>query len=250
MKILLIDIETVPNLAYVWRTFKEYIGPKQLVDSSYVISFAAKWYGERDIIFDSVQQSSRRALIKHAHLLLNEADVVVHYYGSRFDIPSLNREFIKHGLTPPSPYKQVDLKEVVAKQFLFPSNKLEYVVKILGIGEKHDVGDPWKHWIACLHGDKKAWKVMKEYNIEDTLLLEGLYNKLIPWIKNHPNHGSYNKDTKEVCPNCGGTHYHRRGSQVAKLLRYPRFQCQDCGKWFRSNMAIPNRKKINRHVEI
>ena len=250
MRILLLDIETAPNLAYVWRTWMENITPKQIVQATSMISFAAKWYDEDEVIFDSIQDSSEKTMVKHIYKLLNEADMVVHYYGEKFDVPSLNREFVRFNLTPPSPYKQVDLKRVVKNNFHLPSYKLEYVAPFFGCGEKKDVGDKWKHWIACSHGEKAAWKIMKEYNIQDTLLLQRLYDKLIPWIKNHPNHGSYNYDEKLVCPNCGGKHYHRRGSTVAKLLRYPRYQCQDCGKWFRSNMAIPNRKKVARHVEI
>lgn len=248
MRILLLDIETVPNLAWVWRTWMEIITPKQIVKATSMVCFAAKWYGEDKIIFDSVQESTEKAMVKRIYKLLDEADVVVHYYGEKFDVPSLNREFVKHGLTPPSPFKQVDLKRVVSNNFHLPSYKLEYVAPFFGAGQKTDVGDKWEHWLACERGDKAAWKIMKDYNIQDTALLERLYNKLMPWIKNHPNHGAYG-DNKEVCPNCGGTHLQRRGSRVAKLLKYPQYQCQDCGKWFRSNMAIPNRKKVQRYVE-
>jgi DNA polymerase elongation subunit (family B)/predicted RNA-binding Zn-ribbon protein involved in translation (DUF1610 family) len=250
MRILLLDIETSPNLCYTWGTFKQFISPKQIVTPQRVMSWAAKWYGEKGVLYDSLFDSTEKSMLKKMHTLMHEADVIVTFYGTEFDTPRLNTEFVKHGFKPPSPYKQIDLKKVAANVFRFPSNKLEYIVKALGIGEKGEVGDKWTHWIACTEGDPKAWKIMKKYNIQDTALLEGLYNKLMPWIKNHPNHGSYNHDNKEVCPNCGGTHLQRRGSRVAKLLRYPQYQCQDCGKWFRSNEAIPNRKKIKRYVEV
>lgn len=186
-------------------------------------------------------------MLKSIHKLLDEADVVVHFYGSKFDIPMLNSEFVKHGMNPPSPFKQVDLKKVCSEQFRFPSNKLEYVVKALKIGEKIDTD--FKLWTACMAGEDTAWKQMEAYNRNDTVLLEGLYDRLMPWIKNHPNHGSYG-DNKEVCPNCGGQHLQRRGTRVVRLLKYPQFQCQDCGTWFRSNEAIPNRKKVSRYVGI
>lgn len=40
-KILILDIETAPNIAYVWRTFKEFISPKQMISNSYIMSYAS-----------------------------------------------------------------------------------------------------------------------------------------------------------------------------------------------------------------
>ena len=44
-------------------------------------------------------------MIKGIHKLLDECDAVIHYNGSKFDIPTLNKEFLLHGLHPPAPYK-------------------------------------------------------------------------------------------------------------------------------------------------
>src|SRR5690606_41747736 len=75
-------------------------------------------------------------MVKEAHRLLSAADAVIHFNGQRFDIPHLNREFVEAGLTPPSPYSQIDLLKVVKKNFRFPSNKLDYVTKKLGLDHK------------------------------------------------------------------------------------------------------------------
>jgi len=53
---------------------------------------------------------------------------------------------------------------------------------------KIKVGAKVKHsgfelWIKCMAGDAKAWKEMKEYQIQDVNLLIDLYEKLRPWIK-------------------------------------------------------------------
>ena len=105
MKILLLDIETAPNTAYVWRLFKENIGTNQLLESSYVMCWAAKWVGSDDIMFDSIYYSKPKQMLKRIHKLLDQADVVIHWNGSKSDIPTLNKEFIEYGLTPPAPYK-------------------------------------------------------------------------------------------------------------------------------------------------
>ena len=79
-----------------------------------------------------------KTMPKGIHGLLNDADAVVHYNGTKFDIPTLNKEFLLHSFNPPSPYKQIDLLRVVRSNFRFPSNKLDYVAQRLNLGKKHE----------------------------------------------------------------------------------------------------------------
>lgn len=168
--------------------------------------------------------------------MLDDADVVIHYNGKRFDIPTLNKEFVLAGLLPPATYKQVDLLQVARKQFRFPSNKLDYVAKALGVGEKV------KHagfdlWIRCMNNEEAAWKEMEEYNVHDVVILEKVYLKLLPWIPNHPNHGLYD-DVADVCPNCGGHHLEKRGFAYTNAGKYQRYQCKECGTWSRGKQTL------------
>jgi hypothetical protein len=246
MRILLLDIESFPNVSYTWGLWNQNIAPSQLVKPQEVASWCAKWYGETEIMFDSVHHSSKKHMMKGIHKLLDEADVVIHFYGSKFDIPMLNTEFVKMGMLPPSPYKQVDLKKVTKDKFRFPSGKLEHVAPAVDVGSK--IKTDFDLWKQCMAGDDVSWEKMKAYNIQDVLLLERLYKKYLPWIGNHPNQGAHAPDGPElVCPTCGGKHLQRRGFRVVRLLKYPQFQCQGCGSWFRSNIAIPN-KKVARYV--
>ncbi len=59
MKILLLDIETSPNLAYVWGLFKQNVAINQIKESGSVLCWAAKWYGSRDVMFDSAHKYRR-----------------------------------------------------------------------------------------------------------------------------------------------------------------------------------------------
>lgn len=244
MKILLADIETAPNIAYVWGLFKENIPIQRLISSGYILSWAAKWYGEDKIMFDSIQHKPAVDMLNEIHGLLDAADVVVHYNGSNFDIPTLNKEFVVNRMAPPSPYYQVDLLKVARNQFRFPSNKLAYVTEALGLTKKVEhIG--WELWVRCMNGDPEAWKMMEEYNKGDIPPLEDLYNMLRPWIRNHPNHALYQED-KAVCPTCGGKHYHRRGKVTTRAGVYERYQCQSCGTWFRGNknQVSPSRQNM------
>jgi DNA polymerase elongation subunit (family B) len=231
MKILLLDIETAPNTAYVWGLFKQNIPISSIVESSYTLCWAAKWYGEKQVFFDSRHKSSHKTMLKGIHKLMEESDAIVHYNGSRFDIPTLNKEFLLHNFKPPAPSKQMDLLQVARRQFRFPSNRLDYVANALGLGQKHKT--TFDLWVDCMAKDPTAWKKMESYNKQDVLLLEKVYDKLKPWIKHHANHSLYNADSL-VCPNCGSKHYQRRGYAYTSAAKYARFQCKDCGNWFRS----------------
>lgn len=231
MKILFLDIETAPNLAYVWGLWKQNIGIHMLINEGYMLSWAAKWYHHDEIMhFSSLGEAGPMAMVKGIHKLLSEADVVVHYNGTKFDIPVLNQEFILKGLSPPAPYAQVDLLKTCRSQFRFPSNKLEYVVKALGIGEKGNSGG-FSTWVGCMSDDPKSWEKLKKYNIEDVIILEKLYDRLKPWIKGHANASVISGSAR--CPVCSSTSYTRRGFQYTATYRYPRYRCKDCYKWFR-----------------
>lgn len=239
MKILSIDIETSPNLAHVWGLWDQNVGLNQLMEATEMLCFAAKWVGERKTYFYSVHHDGKEAMVRAAYDLLDEADVVLHFNGRHFDVPHLNREFIALGYEPPSPFKQVDLLEVVKKQFKFPSNKLAYVSKALGLeGKVQHEGH--ELWVKCMAGDRRAWATMKKYNIQDTVLNEELYFRLLPWIPNHPSFGAFTGE--DVCPNCGGDNLQPRGYALTMQSQFQRFKCRDCGKWSRSTKRVGGTK--------
>ena len=245
MKILLLDIETSPNTAHVWGLWQQNVSINQLMESSYVLCYAAKWLDSEDVHFDSVHQSKPKKMLKGIHGLLNEADAVVHYNGTKFDIPTLNKEFLLHSYNPPSPYKQIDLLRVVRSQFRFPSNKLDYVAQRLGLGQKH-AHEGHSLWVKCMNGDKDAWERMQEYNVQDVVLLESLYHTLLPWIKNHPNQNLHSESA--VCPTCGGSAIQKRGQAISLSGTYQRYQCRDCGSWSQGTKSLRKSVEIKHHA--
>ena len=236
MRILLLDIETSPNTAHVWGLYKQTISISQLQESSYVMCWAAKWLDESEVYFSSVVQESHKKMLKGVHKLLEEADAVIHYNGTKFDIPTLNKEFLKHGMFPPSSYKQIDLLRTARQQFRFPSNKLDYVAFSLGLGKKHK-HEGHELWVKCMAKDTEAWKVMEIYNKQDVLLLEKVYYKLLPWIKNHPNRNLYSGVEEDVCTTCGSPEIKKRGFVYSSVSSYQRYRCSACGTWMRSRNA-------------
>ena len=243
MKILQIDIETAPNQVYTWGLFKQDIALNQIVEPGYTLCFAAKWLGQKEIIFESEEGGNFDRMIQRAWDLLNEADAVIHYNGKKFDIPTLNKEFMLAGLPPPDPYHQIDLYQTVKNRTKFASNKLDFVCQQLGLGGKtHHKG--MQLWNDCMNNDSRAWKIMEKYNKQDVRLLEKLYNKLLPWITNHPNRGLYVDTLSPVCPNCGGTHLVKKGIETTATQQYQRFRCKKCETPLRGRLSIvPKDKK-------
>jgi DNA polymerase elongation subunit (family B) len=233
-RVLILDIETSPNMAHVWGLFNQNVGLSQLLESGEVICWAAKWLGAKQTVFKSVHHHGREEMLKTIYDLVDEADVVVHYNGVSFDMKWLNAEWAREGWSPPSPYQQVDLLRVVKSQFRFPSNKLDYVSQTLKLGKK-TTHTGHQLWLDCLAGKEEAWKLMRKYNRQDVALTETLYERLKPWIKNPPHTGLYT-DTPDGCPECGSTSLQKRGTAYTAASAYQRFLCNDCGRWSRSTL--------------
>jgi hypothetical protein len=244
IKILHLDLETAPVLAHVWGIWQQNVGLNQIINDGYILCWAAKWDKQPDIMFSSLHQANRKKMLQEMWNLLDEADAVVHYNGTRFDIPWLNGEFICEGMTPPSPYKQIDLLKVVKAKFRFPSNKLAYVAVKLGLGEKE------KHqghelWIKCMADDKEAWNTMETYNRQDVVLTEKLYNKLMPWITGHPVRALYAGVDALMC-RCGAgpDHLVRQGYAYTNLSKFQQYSCKKCGSWFRGRTNLAERDNV------
>lgn len=246
MNILELDVEVAPNLATVWGIFNQNIAINQLLETSRILCYAAKWYGKKKIIFDSEFMSDHKSMMEGLHELLSEADAVIHYNGDRFDIPTINREFLLYDLPPPDSYHNIDLLKTVRKKFRFTSNKLDHICKELGIGSKVE-HTGHQLWLDCMNRDKKAWKLMEKYNKQDVVLLEELYNKLIPWIQVHPNHALYLSNEHDIiCPKCGSDDIKKNGTETTPTMKYQRYRCNSCRSPLRGrkNLLTPEEREV------
>lgn len=231
MRTLVVDIETSPNLAYVWGLWDQNVPINMIEENGEVLCLAAKWLDESKVHF-----LRGSGMVVDAWHLLNQADVVIHYNGKRFDIPWLNSMFLTEGLTPPSPFKQIDLLNVVKKRFKFPSYKLQYVAGRLKLGSKADTGG-FELWKGVMANNPTAWKKMEKYNKQDVRLTEELYYTLLPWIPNHPSLHLYDLEM-DGCPTCGSADIHKRGFAYTKVSRFQQYNCLSCGSYFRDTKRI------------
>lgn len=225
-KILFYDLETTPNLAYVWGMWEQDV--IAFKEEWKLLSFAAKWMDGK-VFVKGTDEYSEKQLVKELWNLFNEADVIIAHNGDKFDRRKANAKFIQFGLKPPQPYQTIDTLKIARKHFAFNSNKLNALGITLGVGEKvkHTGFDLW---LGCMRNDPKSWDLMKKYNKQDVLLLERVYIKLLAWIDNHPNVAILD-DIPNGCPNCASRKLQRRGIGINRTSKYQRYQCLNCGSW-------------------
>jgi DNA polymerase elongation subunit (family B) len=179
-------------------------------------------------------------MLDELHKVMDEADVLIGWNSAAFDSKHIKREFIENGYLPPSPWIELDLMKTVKGQFKFPSNKLDYVAQKLGVGAKVP-HTGFQLWLDCMAGNAKAWKLMKEYQIQDVNLLVELYDILLPWIKNHP-HVGVAKGEQLSCRNCGSENLIKYGFRYTQLGSYQRYLCQECGYSLKGETVLTARR--------
>lgn len=250
-KTLIIDIETAPNIAYVWGAWKQNIGQNQWVNKSHIMSFAAKWLDEDKIIYKENRKSNDKPLVEEIYKLLDKADIVVAHNGKKFDLPTIIGRGVIHGLKPPSPYFIVDTLLVAREELRLVSNTLANLCEELGLPKKdgHKKYPGFELWLGCLRGEEEAWQEMKHYNIQDILSLEALYLRLRPYMRRHPNTSrSFGEGVCE-CPKCQSTSLQSRGHYYTKAgLAYQRYVCNDCGSWSRDRKSEKDRGRNQMRV--
>ena len=224
-KVLFIDIEWKPAVAYVWKMFDENISPDQLIDDGGLLCFCAHWDGDKEYLFFSEWEHGHDGMAKAALELLSKADAVVTYNGDKYDLPKLRGALVLAGLSPPPPPTSIDLIKTV-RRFGFVMNRLAYIGPLLGVGSKKK-HEGFNLWRSVLGGKVAAQKRMMNYCIQDVKLLVKLYDRIIPFIDNHPHLG----DNKGACGACGSSHVQLRGFRRTKFFKVQRLQCQDCGAW-------------------
>ena len=240
VKTLVLDLETFPTQAYVWGLFDQNVGLNQIIEPGDVMSWSAKWVDDRNLYFSGLNMAVKEEMLAGIWEMLDEADEVVGWNSNSFDLKLLNAGFATLGWGPPSPYKKIDLMRIVKQNMKFVSNKLDFV------SGQFDVGHKLEHqgfdlWVKCMQGDKKAWKIMREYNEQDVLLTERMYHKLRPWITTGVNRS--NLEGKFVCSTCGSSHLHSRGYHRTTTMVYRKYQCQSCGAWPRERLAEKREEK-------
>jgi len=216
-------------------------------DFGYLLCFGYKWLDEKEahVIglkdYPGKKLTDDSRLVKEVERILNSADVIVSYYGKRFDIPFINSRLLKADSMrfisiPDSAH--VDLWFTIRYKLKLHSNRLASVIEFLDLKTKKT---PLKgpQWIDAMAGDKNARSYVEDHCAADVKALEEAYLIVRPLVVKHPRM-QVGGDGQTSCPNCGSYAVQSRGYTVTvAALRKRRLQCQKCGHWFQGKADRP-----------
>lgn len=239
-RILLIDIETLPDLNKAlkyWVKLSSFPGKTLRASVSSICSIAYKFLGEKKVHamcawdYPSWKKNVNddRELVRDFAKIVEEADCIVGHNSKSFDWKHIQTRLLLagHGLMDDK-LAHVDTRQI-AKKFYFIDNKLQTLGEEL-YGERKLDHEGWDLWVKTHGREKAAMKTMRDYNIQDVLLLEKIFRKLRP-LANVPNYNLMNPYKEKVCPKCGSSRLHSNGRRYTRTRTYRRYVCLDCRAW-------------------
>lgn len=241
MKIILWDLETLPDMKAVMREFpglSNYPGLTLKASINSIICFGYKVLGEKDAQCVNAWDFATRwkkninddyKVVEAAYNILKDADVVVTHNGKKFDWKFLQTRLLFHGFPPLPKIIHIDTCSESKKHLLTFNNRLNTLGQFLVKDKKLENGG-WGLWVKVADKDKDAMRLMAKYCMQDVVLLEKVFKKLKPLLTQLPNKNLWTGKTHS-CPNCGSDNVQKRGRYVTKENAHQRYQCQDCGSW-------------------
>src|SRR5205814_8063890 len=121
--------------------------------------------------------------------------------GDKFDLAWIRTRCLLHGIEMFPDYTTIDTLKISRSKFRFNSNRLNYIGKYLGIGQKiHTDFNLWKD--VLLKSDVKALDKMVKYCKNDVVLLEKIFGKLYKHTPNRTHYGVVYGHDRGSCPEC------------------------------------------------
>jgi len=232
-KRLYFDIETSPNIGFFWTAgFKLNISTESIIKERAIICICYKW--EEDKVTHSLNWDSKqndKKMLQDFIKVANEADELVGHNGDKFDLAWVRTRCLFHRIDMFPTYTTIDTLKVARSKFKFNSNKLNYIAKYLGIGQKiHTDYDLWKDIV--LNKDKEAMDKMIKYCKMDVVLLEKVHKELSLHIPAKTHYGVIFGAYKGSCPECGSDDIVRNNKRVtASGVVKVQMRCNTCGKF-------------------
>ena len=251
IKRLFFDIETSPNIGLFWTAgYKQNISHDNIIKERAIICICYKWAND-DKIYSltwDVNQDDKKMLEQFVQIA-NEADELVGHNGDKYDLAWIKTRCLYHNIPMFPNYVTIDTLKQARSKFKFNSNKLDYIGKFLGLGEKiHTSFNLWKDIV--LNKDKQALEDMVTYCKGDVELLEKIYNKMSSYFPHKTHFGVLNGEEKYSCPECG--HEDMRFSQrryTASGTARIQLQCNKCHKYHTVSNRIYE-AKLNNDTEV
>ena len=151
MRILEWDIESLPSIVWTFTHFKTNISHKAIIENQSLICIGWKWYGQKKTYLTSITDDHERLkanvyddyhVTKTFREILDtpEPFVMMGHNLKNFDVKKFNTSCIRNGFDPVPERQVIDTLLVARRHFRFESNRLDFVCRTLGIGEKRETG--------------------------------------------------------------------------------------------------------------
>lgn len=238
LKILFFDLENLHRPEHIFNSGKPgRFAPRPAgfcANLAYILVFGYKWLGDRKARHIKATKKdfeenplTDETILKEIFEVMNQADIVVTWYGKGHDFPFLTTRLAQQGMYLDQRLKHIDLIEVAKKSLRMSSNRMDAVAEFFGLARKQDIDKV--HWANCWAGNYKSLKIMADYCDQDVEVLSQIYNRLLPLIPSMPRSKAVDHPG---CPACSSQNVQLRGWRVNKYYKYRRVHCQGCGVWY------------------
>ena len=251
-KIIFFDLETIPDFKEamkVWCQLSNYPGQTMKATITTIICVGWKQLGKKrthcinawDFPEWENDINDDKKVCQAIYEVLKDADALVTHNGVRFDWKHLQTRLMFHGLPVLAKVKHIDTCLVARKNLLSFNNRLGYFGDWLVSDSKLENGG-WELWVKVSKRIKSAQKLMTKYCKQDVILLEKVFDKLKPFIKNLPNRNMFRTFIQEadVCPSCGSIDIIKNGNAYTATRMYQRYMCNHCGSFSRGDAKDRN----------
>ena len=254
-KLIVLDIETTPHLAYTFGLRKTTIPMENVLKESSILSFAWKIHGEPEVFYEAIpiDQADKwddRELVLRLHRLFSKVGAICGHNIGAFDIPLITRRFFHHGLPPTPKVHLIDTLTMAKETGRGLSNKLGYLTR----GQSEEKSSHGKFpgmalWMQYLAGNPEAYQEMQNYNILDIKSNEVLFDRLRPYSNVYiPGQREAAEASGKPTCLCGSHDLQSRGYHTTRSGKYRRFRCNTCGKWLSSRLSERGQAEVSRNV--
>lgn len=179
---LFFDIEVSPDLVFSWGIGRKInLSPENIVVERAIICICYKWEGQDEVHYLHWNNGDDKELLLRFSDVMDSADILIGHNSKQFDTKWIRTRCLFHRIPISPKFNEIDTLTNSRSGFRFNSNRLDYIGKFLGVGEKTSTGyDLWKNIV--LHNDEESLRQMIEYCANDVILLEKVYNELKPYV--------------------------------------------------------------------
>lgn len=254
-KLIILDIETTPHLAYTFGLRKTTIPMENVLKESSILSFCWKIYGEEEVFYEAIPLDQEdkwddRELVLKLHRLFSKIGGLSGHNVTAFDLPTITRRFFHHGLPPTPKIHVVDTLTMARETGRGLSNKLAYLTRGQDLEKSaHGKFPGMALWMQYLAGNPEAYQEMMDYNIMDVRSNEVLLNRLKPYSNVYiPGQREAAEENNAPTCLCGSSDLQSRGFYTSRSGKYRRFRCNQCGKWLSSRLTEKGQGAVSRNV--